>query len=159
MQTGNVSWSLAAPRVLSGVERSQCPLHRRVPSPNPAPGEGAACCCQVKKLSVPLLLDVMGDRGIEDNAFFLYLVGRHTGKCVRAPSSVRVWIFLRSITVLNLSHSCSEPPWDCLHFSFRTASLKAARRGEAVTQPRVPCPLAPAHQSRLSLAPSWVWCQ
>lgn len=65
---------------------------------------------------------------------------------MRAPSSVRAWIFLWSITVLNLSHSCSEPPWDCLHFSFRTASLKAARRGEAVTQPPVPCPLSPVHQ-------------
>lgn len=72
--------------------------------------------------------------------FFFICWADTQGKCVRAPSSVRAWIFLWSITVLNLSHSCSEPPWDCLHFSFRTASLKAARRGEAVTQPPVPCP-------------------
>lgn len=54
-----------------------------------------------------------------------------------------------SITVLNLSHSCSESPWDCLCFDFKTASLQAARRGEAVTQTHMAalCPPVPWHQA------------
>lgn len=76
--------------------------------------------------------------------FFFICWAEIQGKCVRAPSSVRVWIFLWSITVLNLSRCCSESPRDCLHFHFKRASLKAARRGEAVTQPRHSCvPLSP----------------
>lgn len=78
----------------------EAPAQEGSPSPNPAPGEGAACCCQVKELSVPLLLDVMGDRRIEDNAFFLYLLGRHTGEVCEGSQQCK------SLDILVVNH-CS----------------------------------------------------
>lgn len=67
-------------------------LHRR--------GPPALTLLPGKELSVPLVLDVMGDRRIEDNAFFLYLLGRHTGEVCEGSQQCK------SLDILVVNH-CS----------------------------------------------------